>query len=590
MGTENDSQDTQRPVSRRDAIRYSSVAGLAGGSYLDQASNRASHASTARQNYQTLADDIDELGTAPGFDIVVIGSGYGGSIMAARIAQAMKRGTSMCVVEMGKEWVPGDFPETMGESIRETTLAGPPKQKLLELKHMGGCSVLRGIGLGGGSLINASVAIRPDDEIFEKNWPTCMTGRSLDKYFTRASRTLRLFKSFDGENSSPKMDFMEDLGRKVSGSTGYRGYQRLDLTTYVTKDNIGRRGRTRTFHNEGAPVKQAPSTLHGNCMNGDNTGAKNTTATSYLPIAKKHGAKIFSGYRATQIEKLGERDYLIHGEMLKEGRRYSKTIRASYVVVSAGTIGTNELLMQSTGSLAISAMLGKRFNGNGDTLAMVNHADRRINPVGFGTSQSQGIPARKDDRAGLGIQSALDFRGRKDPFLLEDLTYPKAVSAYLQLINPMAKPEQMMSFLIMSKDTLDGELSMSRTGQLKAKWPFDIPKSTVDFLRSHLTNSIDDRMQFVGRGVFDMQVFGRRITAHPLGGAPMGDSPDQGVVDAKGRLYNAKTGGVHRGLYVADGSVIPTCLLANPFLTISAVSEWIAQGFIQDPSNSEVFA
>ena len=98
-----------------------------------------------------------------------------------------------------------------------------------------------------------------------------------------------------------------------------------------------------------------------------------------------------------------------------------------------------------------------------------------------------------------------------------------------------------------------------------------------------------EKLLFMSRGFFDLELVSKRMTAHPLGGACMADCAEKGVVDRQGRVFDYSNGGVHKGMYVADGSIIPSSLIANPLLTISALSEWIAESFVNDSANQEMF-
>src|SRR5258706_14349660 len=125
------------------------------------------------------------------YDVVVIGSGYGGSIAAARLASAsLNPKPSVCILERGREWQPGDFPESLGDGIAQTRSDLNPLG-LYELLTHPEISVLKGSGLGGTSLINANVAIPPDREVFEQfNWPSAITYEELAPYYQRASGVL----------------------------------------------------------------------------------------------------------------------------------------------------------------------------------------------------------------------------------------------------------------------------------------------------------------------------------------------------------------------------------------------------------------
>src|SRR5690242_1653123 len=127
----------------------------------------------------------------PAYDFVIIGSGYGGAITAARLATAnLNPKPSICILERGKEWEPGKFPETTADVVGATRLPGNPLG-LYELLNYPEISVIKGSGLGGTSLINANVAIRPDREVFEQfHWPSEITYDTLTPFYDAAHKML----------------------------------------------------------------------------------------------------------------------------------------------------------------------------------------------------------------------------------------------------------------------------------------------------------------------------------------------------------------------------------------------------------------
>src|SRR5690349_12438299 len=125
------------------------------------------------------------------YDFVIIGSGYGGAITAARLASAdLNPKPSICILERGKEWAPGSFPETVPDVIGALR-NDPNPLGLYELLNYPDISVLKGSGLGGTSLVNANVAIVPDEEVFQQfNWPGAISYDDLQPYYQRASQAL----------------------------------------------------------------------------------------------------------------------------------------------------------------------------------------------------------------------------------------------------------------------------------------------------------------------------------------------------------------------------------------------------------------
>jgi cholesterol oxidase len=144
--------------------------------------------------------------------------------------------------------------------------------------------------------------------------------------------------------------------------------------------------------------------------------------------------------------------------------------------------------------------------------------------------------------------------------------------------------ERCLGSLIMGHDTDNGMISFDKNEERQiAHWPFYGSQSA-----KALFHQVIEPLSG-GKAVFPTEDLNMNVTAHPLGGVCMSDDVSAGVVDAYGRVYQGHSNDHHKGLYVADGSVIPSSLLVNPLLTISAVSEWIANHFLSDPENEQLF-
>ena len=334
------------------------------------------------------------------YSAVVVGSGYGGAIAAARIARA---GRDVCILERGKELHPGEYPDSALTGLRETQVQTPTTHHgsataMFDFHAGHDITVLVGCGLGGTSLINANVALEPDDSIFSDNrWPA-----QLRHHPEILKPFMHVAKGMLGSNpyprTSPELPKLEALKRAAAPLD--RGVILPDINvTFVDGPNsVG--------------VRQNACALCGDCCSGCNHGAKNTVLMNYLPDAHAHGAHIFTEVAVQSVHRHQDQ-WRVAFDVLGEGReRYgdapSQFVTADVVVLAAGTLGSTEILLRSRArGLPVSDQLGYRFSGNGDVLAFASDADRPVRGVGLGRR----IP-RKGSLVGPTITGLIDLRER----------------------------------------------------------------------------------------------------------------------------------------------------------------------------------
>jgi cholesterol oxidase len=229
-----------------------------------------------------LSSTLDRM--ADRYDVVVVGSGYGGAIVAARLAAA---GCKVCVLERGREYLPGDFPATLWEGMRQFQWRRRGQRHgarngLFDLRAGHDLSVLVGCGLGGTSLINAGVALRPPAWVFDDaRWPAELRGQGSDvlaPYLARAEHMLGVTAYPEDWPRLPKVDALAKAAAALGGNVEHP----------PVAVNFGR--RTDPYDGSPAPTCE----LCGDCVAGCNYGAKNTVTANYLPLAVAHGAQIFT--------------------------------------------------------------------------------------------------------------------------------------------------------------------------------------------------------------------------------------------------------------------------------------------------------
>jgi cholesterol oxidase len=516
------------------------------------------------------------------YDVVVIGSGFGGAVSACRLAQS---GRSVCVLERGKEWDGGEFPRSIGQVARAWWEPGRT-YGFLEYKVFKRIDVIQGSGVGGGSLHYFNVTLRTPADIFEKpEWPKFITRKVMDPYYDVVEDMLDARKLVPpaGFKLPPRTEAFLTAARKAGKSP--------ELVPIAV--HTGQKGP-----NAHSGIAQEPCDYTGDCMLGCRIHAKNSLTLNYLPLARRRGAEIRALHQVSRIEPADGGGYKVHfDEINPEDPASSRPghLLARSVIVSAGALGSTELLLRCKNVHktlpALSPALGGHFSSNGDfLLAGTLNANREIDP-GQGPS----------------ITAGADFSTANNRIFIEDLGYPNpffwllegtipsptrlrelfiAVKTYIlaalgcsngrSRINVEADEvfkqgttTRFLPYLGMGTDAADGRMYL-KDGSIDIDWS---PARSMRMFRE-MERALAELSRGIG-GIYITSLLWRwpwrkLLTAHPLGGCLMGDSPATGVVDECGRVWN------YPDLYVADGSIIPTALAVNPSNTIAALAERIA--------------
>jgi cholesterol oxidase len=366
-------------------------------------------------------------------------------------------------------------------------------------------------------------------------------------------------------------------------------------------------------------VERHPCIDCGDCITGCNVRAKNTLYMNYLPLARKAGVEIFTQVRVRYIEAIPKPKggYQIHYERFIPRHTLPETgsIRAKHaVVVSAGSLGSTEIMLRSrVKGLKLPDTVGTRFSGNGDFFGVAYNSDQRTDILGFGNHPND--PPRSNVKAGPTIMGVIRYdrnKPLKEQITVEDLSVPRAgvtrtrevlgiLSAggkdtdpgdLFQELARIAQDKQFnvdgalnrtMIYLVMSHDTADGRMSL-KSDKLSIDWPGVGEQKIFERINAELFQHAKALgATFIESPVWNFFNARRLITAHPLGGCPMGEARHTGLVDECGRVFNGEGDrSIHPGLFISDGSIIPTAIGVNPFMTISALSEYIAQCVIKE--------
>lgn len=523
------------------------------------------------------------------FDVLVIGSGYGASTIAARLSARRQPTTRIAILERGREWVPGTFPDRLSDVLDESRLKliGPNKGQinkatgLFNVEQFQELTVLSGSGLGGSSLINASVAIRPDCEVFEQEfWPRSFRSRdSLDPYYDLAE--LELNARREPLDISHKMYAQRLAGEYWAHCGAY--WQPASLT-------VTRTGATPAVD---SPILNRQGMLQrgcidcGDCLSGCNVGAKNTLTMNYLPLARRSGTEMFTGVEVKYLRKVNQwyEVHFDHHGLQADGsiRTTSGCTTARMVCLGAGSLGSTGILLRSQfHGLRFSPRLGCSWSGNGDALGFVR---KTMLPTGVG-----GYSAYETQRHPIGptIQSNLTYphRSLAGRILIQDGAVPRAYASVLGAIMKNRNLDRTQILLGMGHDGAEGRVFLNERGQPEVSWPGLLESPYRQFIRGEFQKVA----QAMGGHYEYLRVFGdRMISVHPLGGCGMSDHPSTGVVNDSGQVYEDLSGHIHEGLYVVDGAVLPTSIACNPLLTITAIAERFSHRIVNDPRLSDFF-
>jgi cholesterol oxidase len=558
------------------------------------------------------------------YQAIVIGSGFGGAISTCRLAK--KWPGQILLLERGRRYPMGSFPRSPHDAAnnfwnlsseartKPGTIATKETHGMFDVRNFENIDALVCAGLGGGSLIYANVFLQPPDEVFDDNWPDTCKKAALQPYYGIAKSVLGARPI--PQNGDPRrnitrtqlfQDFAETEGRESS---------LVDINVFFGNDfnnplAIGVQDKNRYG------AVQTSCIYCAECDVGCNTHSKNTLDLNYLHIAEtRYQANINTEVLAEKIvpldkkgndsgEATGEFGYKVYWLDLNNGKAVCSAT-ARRIVVSAGTLGSTELLMRCRDIHCtlpnISQNLGKGFSGNGDFLAFVIDGKKDANP-NYGPVITQ--------RTDFNLFNDFD---RKRAFILEDASFPNFAAWYMEGLRPglshfhafirtlrllfirflggistghigyafneMLKGDLSYTssvLLCMGIDKSNGTMSLNNNGYLHIKWPY---KANLPLYQAILDMGERFKAWTSGRAFLPLPNWlwplRNNITVHALGGCRLADSPEYGVTSAALPTFGQVFG--YTGLYVADGALLPTAVGANPVATICALSERVAEG------------
>ena len=507
------------------------------------------------------------------YEAIVIGTGFGGSVAACRLAQA---GVQVGVFERGRRYTPATFPRGAKSAIGGWVWQSGGG--LFDIRIFNEMTAVSAAGYGGGSLVYANVQMRPPQDAFSSGWPPGYSRQALDDYYNLVAYMLEIQPITAAPAPPPKTGLMRN-----AAASGGRAQQFFNPNLAV---HFGAPGENRFgVHREGC-------TFCGDCVIGCQNRAKNTLDLNYLKVAEDRGADVNTECEIIKIEELRDRHHGYKVTVRDHAHDREMASEAARVFVCAGSINSTELLLRCRDEHRtlprLSAMLGHRYTGNGDFIAFA-----------FDT-----VPSFEPSN-GPTITSAVVYERRGELptwFVLEDGGYPKELAALVKMLHPKAALmegvdkvrllEQMReaiksggagfvagngedagashgtaAFLVMGRDRANGVIRLNSPAPgIFIDWNVDSNLSLYDTeteLCADFARSLKGRLELNPL----WKTLRVPVSVHNLGGCPMGSVEGEGVVDAFGEVFE------YPGLYVLDGSILPGATGANPSHTIAAVAE-----------------
>jgi len=490
------------------------------------------------------------------FDLAVIGSGYGGAVIAARLA---RRGR-VVLVERGDWWRPGQFPESIGGLVRSYMSKDNPGG-LWAMRAGVGTGIAFASAFGGSSVVNYGITAQPDDHAFA-GWP--VSAPELAPWFERAKRGL-------GATADVRADELHDKRVLDELEPGCR----VDLENTIDWQLCNRCGR---------------------CVPGCNRGAKRSLDRGHLADALREGIELRLRTEVRTVQPVGDGYRL---ELVTA--RGTEWISARRVVLAAGTLGTLDILHRSR--IPLSPHFGRNLSLNGDGLAFLYDTRRTIDSH-HGAPISTSVRLRFEDADGA-LRTLMVMSGRVPRAALRVAGAGLAVLAGALVDRQARRDHAAGRWLRRVRDFI----AVNDAGALARSFMYKLDGQDASRGMARFTANgavidwadyaSDPIMQFAsarlhqwaerigGIVVPDLSTLpGKRsFSVHPLGGCRMGRDLGDGVVDSVGRVF-APGRGTHAGLRVADGSIVRGSLGVPPSLTIAALAERIASDLERELATS----
>lgn len=495
-------------------------------------------------------------------DVIVIGSGFGGAVAAARLAQA---GYSVVVLERGRRWNVGDFPRD--PKLRSGWLWRIDRG-LYDIRWLVGMIAVQAAGWGGGSLAYANVFARPFDAALNERWPAHLRRAQLDPYYDLAAHMMEVAPTTADPHTGESPDRTRLIEQLMGHSDRPEATIRPNLAVTFGDPNRWRPN----IHG----VLRRGCAFVGECVIGCNHGAKNTLDATYLAVAERHGARSVTDAEVITIAPRAG-GYAVSTRNTATPPA-TTTWWAPRVIIAAGAVGTTELLLRARDVHRtlpdLSARLGEGFSGNGDFLTLAElrapEGDMTTGPT-ITTSTVVDVPEGQ----------------RSVWYQVQDGAFPVVMHELFDAIVPgqaarrwwrsrFGAPDvrRVFAVLAMGHDSGGGRLRLNRSGDMVLAWR-NRWQAALYRSQRRLRPMLARLLRTKAYQPLTWSVLRRTTTVHPLGGVPVGADSAHGVVDGIGEVHG------YPGLFVMDGSTLPASTGVNPSATILAATERAVQELIR---------
>lgn len=512
-------------------------------------------------------------------DVVVVGSGFGGSVAAHRL---IEKGYRVTVFEKGRRWRPEDFPQSNWNIPRSFWFPKFGCHGIFGMRLLREALVLHGVGVGGGSLVYANTLFEPPDGVWDDpQWRGLEDWRAvMPAHYDTARRML-------GVVENPRLGPADEALRRAAARRGREAsFRTTPVAVYFGEPDV----TVPDPYFDGRGPARTGCTFCGGCMVGCRPGAKNTLDKNYLYLAEQAGARILPETEVTLVEALNGRGYRVHWRRATGPWSSLKgSLTAEKVVFAGGVLGTVPLLMtcRERGALPLlSDQLGKIVRTNSEALLGVTSKSRRDLWEGIAIAAKVEIdelthfecvrfPKGSDVMLLLG--TLLTDGGGRLPRQLRWLgNIFRHPIDFLRILKPWGKAES--GTVVMAMQTADNHTRLVRKRHLL--WPFTRTLTTQPDpdqpgipsyipVANEIAREVAAELDGIPQSTLNEVLLDTSTTAHILGGCGIGRDPEHGVIDSSGRVFG------YDGLYVMDGSMIGANLGVNPSLTITALSEHV---------------
>ncbi len=521
----------------------------------------------------------------PDFDVLIIGSGFGGSVSALRLTE---KGYKVGVLEAGRRFADHEFAKTswrLREFLWAPRLGCYGIQRIHLLRNV---MILAGAGVGGGSLNYANTLYVPPDPFFnDPQWKNITDWRAeLMPHYDQAQRMLGVVKN-------PTFTDADRIMKEVADEMGVGDtFTPTPVGVFFGPDGEKTPGKTVPDPYFGGVGPARTGCIEcGECMTGCRHGAKNTLVKNYLGLAEKSGAQVFPMTTVTGFEQRPDGVWEIHTVRTgRWARKNTRTFTARQLILAAGTWGTQNLMfkMRDSGRLPkLSDKLGVLTRTNSESIVGAGRLEARPDlDLTHGVAITSSIHPSPDTHVepcrygkgsnAMGLLQTLMTDGpgpqgsdvpRWKQLFINAGDDPRGM---LRMLSPRRWSERTMISLVMqhldnsiTTYTKKGVLGLRR---ITSKQGHGEPNPTWIPVGNEVTRRIAEKIDGVAGGTWG-ELFNIPLTAHFLGGAAIGDSPEHGVIDPYQRVYGYPT------LHVMDGAAISANLGVNPSLSITAQAE-----------------